>query len=156
MSSDNQLRTIFSSITKNINEDMDDFTPLKSTCKKFNLEPSHVVLVGIAVILLLTVFGIFQHIFVTLFGLLYPAYMSFKVQTHLSRPSTTNRSRNQSAGWHTGSCLGSSRPLTRSWAWSCSSCQVTTSWNAYSTSGCSTLALTAPRWSTKTSSNPNS
>ena len=79
MSSDNQLRTIFQSITKNINDDMDDFTPLKSACKKFNLEPSHAVLIVIAVILLLTVFGVFQHIFVTLFGLLYPAYMSFKV-----------------------------------------------------------------------------
>jgi hypothetical protein len=32
------------------------------------------------VILVLTVLGVFQHIFVTLFGLLYPAYMSFKVR----------------------------------------------------------------------------
>ena len=81
MSSDNQLRSIFESVTKNINDDMDDFTPLKSACNKFNLEPSHVVLVGVAAVLLLTAFGVFQHIFVTLFGLLYPAYMSFKVPT---------------------------------------------------------------------------
>lgn len=37
MSSDSQLRTIFEAITKNINEDMDDFGPLKSICKKYNL-----------------------------------------------------------------------------------------------------------------------
>lgn len=79
MSSDNQLRSILESITKNIDDDMDDFGPLKSICRKYDLKPAHVVLIAVGVILVLTVLGVFQHIFVTLFGLLYPAYMSFKV-----------------------------------------------------------------------------
>jgi hypothetical protein len=95
---DNQLRSIFQSVTKNINEDMDDFAPLKSACRKYNAEPSHVVLVLVAAVLLLTVFGVFQHIFVTLFGLLYPAYMSFKVVVLPLRPSTATTRSSPSTG----------------------------------------------------------
>ena len=85
MSSDNQLKGIFEAISKNINDDMDDFSPLKSVCKKFDLQPAHVVLLAVAGVLVLTILGVFQHIFVTLFGLLYPAYMSFKVSLALLR-----------------------------------------------------------------------
>jgi len=102
MSSDNQLRTIFEAITKNINEDMDDFAPLKSICKKYNQQPSHVVLIAVVVILFLTLTGIFQHVFVTLFGLLYPAYMSFKVKLVLLRLSISNPTKSQKCGWPTG------------------------------------------------------
>ena len=90
MSSDNQLRNIFESITKNIDDDMDDFAPLKTAAGKVHMQPSHLVLVSIVAILILTALGVFQHIFVTLFGLLYPAYMSFKVSLSLLRPSTMN------------------------------------------------------------------
>jgi len=53
--------------------------PVKKLASRFNQQPSHVVIVIVAAVLLLTALGIFQHIFVTFFGLLYPAYMSFKV-----------------------------------------------------------------------------
>lgn len=95
---DNQIQSIFESITKNINEDMDDFAPLKSLCNKYQLQPSHVVLIAVALILLLTVLGVFQHIFITLFGLLYPAYMSFKVTIHLCRQSTILPKKKQKYG----------------------------------------------------------
>lgn len=90
MSSDNQLRSILESITKNIDDDMDDFTPLKSMCSKYNVKPSYIVIAAVAIIILFTLLGVFQHIFITLFGLLYPAYMSFKVQLIILRPSTKN------------------------------------------------------------------
>jgi receptor expression-enhancing protein 5/6 len=81
MASENQIKNIIEGITKNINEDLKDFTPLKSICQKYDQQPAHVVLILVAGVLLLTSIGIFQHVFITLFGLLYPAYMSFKVRT---------------------------------------------------------------------------
>lgn len=59
MSSDNQVKTIIESITKNINEDLKDFTPLKTICDKYNKDPSHVVLIFMAVFILLTMLGLF-------------------------------------------------------------------------------------------------
>jgi len=98
MSSDNQLRTIFEAISKNINEDMNEFTPLKSVCQKYEKQPAHVVLAVVVGVLLLTLTGLFSHIFVTLFGLLYPAYMSFKVKVTILRPSINNRSKSAKFG----------------------------------------------------------
>lgn len=98
MSSDNQLRTILESITKNIDDDMEDFAPLKSVCDKYNVKPAHAVLIAVGVILLLTLLGVFQHIFVTLFGLLYPAYMSFKVRIPSTRQSTKSPMKSRKFG----------------------------------------------------------
>ena len=79
MIQDNQLRTMFESITKNISEDIKDFKPLHSICDKYNQKPSHVVLIGFIGFLLLTLIGLFGHIFITIFGLIYPAYMTLRV-----------------------------------------------------------------------------
>ena len=87
MASENQIKNIIEGITKNINEDLKDFTPLKSVCQKYNQQPAHVVIIFVATVLLLTSIGLFQHVFITLFGLLYPAYMSFKVTYSTFRPS---------------------------------------------------------------------
>jgi len=77
---------------------MNDFGPLQSICKKYNIEPAHVVIATVAAVLLLTIFGVFQHIFVTLFGLLYPAYMSFKVFISGLRQSTDHQMKSASIG----------------------------------------------------------
>ena len=90
MASENQIKNIIESITKNINEDLNDFTPLKSICRKYDQQPAHVVLIVVGAVLLLTSIGLFQHVLITLFGLLYPAYMSFKVPIRVCRPSTRN------------------------------------------------------------------
>lgn len=90
MASENQIKNIIESITKNINDDFKDFTPLKSVCQKYDQQPAHVVLIIVAVVVLLTLIGLFQHVFITLFGLLYPAYMSFKVNVCGFRPSMKN------------------------------------------------------------------
>lgn len=85
MSSENQVKTIIDSITQNINEDLKEFTPLKTICDKYNKDPSHVVLIFLAVFILLTMLGLFQHVVITLFGLLYPSYMSFKVDITITQ-----------------------------------------------------------------------
>lgn len=87
MSQDNQLKTIFENITKGIDEDVHDFTPVRSICDKYNIQPSHFILIVAGSILFFTAIGLFGHIIVTLIGLLYPAYMSYKVSMWLLRQS---------------------------------------------------------------------
>lgn len=86
MSSENQIKTILDEITKNINEDMKDFAPLRNICEKHGQQPAHVVLITATVMFLFTSFGLFGHTFVTLFGFVYPAYMSLQVIMLQLRP----------------------------------------------------------------------
>lgn len=79
----NKLTQIFSSVGQNIDDDMSEFTPLKNLCDKFGLKPSYIVIPFIVIYLLMSLFGVFEHIFVTIFGMLFPAYMSFKVISFL-------------------------------------------------------------------------
>jgi hypothetical protein len=90
MSADNQLRTLFEGICKNVNEDVNDFTPLQSVSKKYKWQPAHIVLATGGIFAIFTILGLFQHVMVTVFGLIYPAYMSFKVQSCLNRQSRQN------------------------------------------------------------------
>ena len=85
MSSENQVKAILDDITKNINEDMKDFAPLRTLCEKHGQQPAHAVLATAAAMLLCTSFGLFGHTFVTLFGFVYPAYMSLQVIARLLR-----------------------------------------------------------------------
>ncbi len=75
-----RLMQIINSIMSNMEGDLNNFTPLKKICDQFNIKPSWIFLGVIGVTLLFTIIGLFQHIFVTIFGMLYPAYMSFKVK----------------------------------------------------------------------------
>ena len=65
---------------KNVREYVKDFKPLISICEKYHQQPAHVVRITFIVFVFLIMIGLFRHIFVTLFGLLYPAYMSLRVK----------------------------------------------------------------------------
>lgn len=75
----NRFLEIFTSVAQNIDDDMQGFIPLKSICDQFKIKPSHIFLTVIILSINLTLFGWFDHVFVTAFGMIYPAYMSFKV-----------------------------------------------------------------------------
>lgn len=70
---------IFTSVGQNIDDDLQGFTPLKNICDKFKIKPSWVFIPVVCIVILSTFIGLCEHLFVTLFGMLYPAYMSFKV-----------------------------------------------------------------------------
>jgi hypothetical protein len=74
-----QLKQLFRDFVNDVNNDLKDMKPLKDLSAKVNLEPAHVVLIAVGLVILMTVSGLLGHIFVTIFGSLYPAYMSFKV-----------------------------------------------------------------------------
>ena len=80
MSSDSpQLKQLFKDFIDDINQDLKNVQPLQQLSQKTNLEPAYLVLIVVGTVILLTITGLFGHIFVTIFGSLYPAYMSFKV-----------------------------------------------------------------------------
>ena len=74
-----QLKQLFRDFVNDINSDLKDVKPLKDLSAKANLEPAYIVLIAVVLVILMTVSGLLGHIFVTIFGTLYPAYMSFKV-----------------------------------------------------------------------------
>ena len=82
----NRVLEIFASVAQNIDDDLQGFTPLKKICDQYKLKPSYIFVPVVVLVILCTFIGLCEHIFVTLFGLLYPAYMSFKVRCSLLRP----------------------------------------------------------------------
>jgi len=76
----NKVFEIFTSVSHNIDDDLQSFTPLKNICDQYKIKPSYIFVAVIVLAIIFTMFGLFQHIFVTVFGMLYPAYMSFKVK----------------------------------------------------------------------------
>lgn len=79
----NRLLEIFTSVAHNIDDDLQGFTPLKNFCTKNQIKPSYIFVPIIVLSIILTLLGLCEHVFATVFGMLYPAYMSFKVNTYL-------------------------------------------------------------------------
>jgi len=75
-------------ILDDIDETFEDFTPLVALCQRTKVRPAYYVL-GFFLISIITLgTGIFSHLFVALFGMAYPSYMSCKVPFLIYRPST--------------------------------------------------------------------
>ncbi len=103
--SDNQLSALVSSLCKNIDDDLSDFEWLNKISQETKLRPSYIALGFLAVVLFFTMIGYLAHLFVTIFGMPYPSYMSFKVSVTLDRPSRLKMCPNRKNGSPIGSCL---------------------------------------------------
>lgn len=60
-------------------------TPLNKLAQRLNLRPSYLLLAFFVVTVGMLAAGVFSHLCVTLFGMLYPSYMTFKVAFFLFR-----------------------------------------------------------------------
>lgn len=90
---ENNIKVLLHSITSSINEDFEDFAPINRIADKFNTKPSTIILPLIGIILVISLLTSFvAHFVITLFAMIYPAYMSFKVLPQLFRPSTERTS----------------------------------------------------------------
>lgn len=89
---------IFASVAQNIDDDLQGFTPLKKICDQYKLKPSYIFIPLVLIVIISTFIGLCEHVFVTLFGLLYPAYMSFKVMVLISRRSTRTQKKSLNSG----------------------------------------------------------
>ena len=74
------IKQLIASITAAIDDDLDDFEPIKTFARKFDLQPAYIVLPLMVVIVIFSLFTWgFVHYLITLFAILYPSYMSFRV-----------------------------------------------------------------------------
>lgn len=81
MTEENNIQQLLRTITTCVNEDFEDFTPMNKLAAKFGTQTSNIVLpifIGVLIISILT--HSLAHFFITLFGMIYPSYMSFKVK----------------------------------------------------------------------------
>ena len=84
------IKQLYSSVITTVDDDMDEFKPLKSVAMKFNMNPAHIV-IGVVIFMLLIslVTSWISPLLITIFGMMYPSYMSFKVIfiIHVGHPS---------------------------------------------------------------------
>lgn len=78
MSTEN-LKTMASAVMANIEQDLSGASFLQTIHKKTGIKPSVLFVTVTLVILFLALFEIFADLLTTAFGMMYPAYMSFKV-----------------------------------------------------------------------------
>lgn len=81
MGDSNNIKQLFNSLFSEIDEDLNDFKPLKAATSSSAIRPSHIFLGTMVLILFVgVVTNYLAHFLITLFSMIYPAYMSFKVQ----------------------------------------------------------------------------
>ena len=75
------LRPLFDAVDQSFNE----FDPLCKLASLIKARPAHIALSFFVLGVIALGVGLLAGIFVTLFGMVYPAYMTFKVRMRLSR-----------------------------------------------------------------------
>ncbi len=72
-------KAVSNSVFDNIDETFSHFAPVKRLAEKASIRPSYILLSFFLITVLLLGTGIFSHLCVTLFGMLYPSFMTYKV-----------------------------------------------------------------------------
>lgn len=87
--SDTNIQQLFNSLFSAIDEDLDEFAPLKNFTKNGKIRPSHIFLCVVLLLIFISALTeVLAHLLITLFAMIYPSYMSFKVNPHNNdRPS---------------------------------------------------------------------
>lgn len=83
--SDTNIQQLFNSVFSAIDEDLEEFAPLKNLTKNGKIRPGHVFL-GVALLLIFisAITEVLAHLLITLFAMIYPSYMSFKVSSPIN------------------------------------------------------------------------
>lgn len=92
-------KDLTNSLFDSIDASFNHLAPVKRLAEKTNLRPSYFILAFFLITLISLGTGIFSHICVTLFGMIYPSYMTFKVtfpSRRHSNPRTARGPRNGS------------------------------------------------------------
>ena len=66
-------------IVLKVEQPFSDVQPLNTVAARFNIKPGYIIIVFFVLSIILLAAKIFSNIFVAVFGMLYPAYMSYKV-----------------------------------------------------------------------------
>jgi hypothetical protein len=80
-----ELKSLVSTMFANIDQDLSEQSFFKTTQEKLGIKPSTICFAVVAIVSILAVLDIAADILTTLFGMAYPAFMSFKVVNPLPR-----------------------------------------------------------------------
>ena len=100
-----ETKSLITTMCSNIDNDLGDKPVFVTLKQKFGCKPSHVCVGLVVLICTLSIFDIAGDILTTLFGMIYPAYMSFKVNNDLVRQWRKKTKNKWVFGWLTGSFL---------------------------------------------------
>ena len=133
MNEENNIHQLLNSITSGVNEDFEDCEIIQKVCKKYDKKPSDIILPLLGIILVISILtSALAHILITLFAMLYPSYMTFKVTSHIFRPSILKISSSVKNGWHIGLYSDLLQRLMGYYRLSCSFCLLFMLSNFYS------------------------
>jgi hypothetical protein len=82
------LKAMIDSFAANLDKELKDFPILSNLEKRVGVRPSYMFIAVILVVIAFSILDVGADLVTTLFGMLYPAYMSFKVFSLPSRLST--------------------------------------------------------------------
>jgi hypothetical protein len=88
----NDLKPLLQSLLANVDKDLTEMPIVSSISAKSGFKRSLIFLTVAFGILLLAIFDILPNLLTTIFGMLYPAYMSYKVRRVAFRPSRRENS----------------------------------------------------------------
>lgn len=81
MPEESNIKQLLTSVTTSLDEDFDDFEPIKTCANQLNTKPSYLILGIVGLVFIVTLLtNVVAYYVITLFALIYPAYMSFKVK----------------------------------------------------------------------------
>lgn len=95
-------KQLTNSLFDSIDASFNHLSPVNRLAERTNLRPSYFILAFFLITLISLATGIFSHICVTLFGMIYPSYMTFKVPLPPLRPSNPRTIRRPKNGSPTG------------------------------------------------------
>lgn len=73
------VKSLSASTFDNVDETFSSFTPLNQLAQRLNLRPSYILITFFIGTVAMLATGVFSHLCVTVFGMIYPSYMTFKV-----------------------------------------------------------------------------
>lgn len=82
-----EIKSLISTMFTNIDDDLSEVGLFKSIKNATGIKPSRICIAVVLLITVLAVLEIAADILTTLFGMMYPAYRSFKVLLFSNRPS---------------------------------------------------------------------
>lgn len=79
------VKSLSASTLDHLDETFHPVTPLTQLANRLNLRPAYILLAFFFITVGMLAAGVFSHLCVTVFGMLYPSYMTFKVTLCLVR-----------------------------------------------------------------------
>ena len=85
-------------VVDKVEEPFSDVTPLRKFASRLSIKPGYIIIAFFALSIMLLAAKIFSNIFVAVFGMIYPAYMSYKVTRVSPRPLSTSKMNKRNNG----------------------------------------------------------